>query len=112
MHLEGRATLPLLSRGMASEALGTGFLLIAVVGSGIVGERLAGGNVALALLVNALATAAALFALIEWLEPLFNERLETRDGRMLVPTRPGLGLSLSDQVKPWTAQQVEVGKRP
>ena len=48
----------------------------------------------------------------EWLEPLFNERLETRDGRMLVPTRPGLGLSLSEQVKPWTAQQVEVGKRP
>ena len=29
----------------------------------------------------------------EWLEPLFNERLEIKDGRMLVPTRPGLGLS-------------------
>ena len=70
MHLEDRATLPLLSRGMAAEALGTGFLLIAVVGSGILGERLAGGNVALTLLVNALATASALFALIEWLEPL------------------------------------------
>jgi hypothetical protein len=39
--------------------LGTGFLLIAVVGSGILGERLSGGGAELALLVNALATAAA-----------------------------------------------------
>jgi L-alanine-DL-glutamate epimerase-like enolase superfamily enzyme len=48
----------------------------------------------------------------EWLEPLFNERLEIKDGRMLVPTRPGLGVSMSEQVKAWTAQQVEVGRRP
>lgn len=48
----------------------------------------------------------------EWLEPLFNERLETRDGRMLVPTRPGLGVSLSDQARAWTREQVEVGIRP
>ncbi|QXH94965.1 mandelate racemase/muconate lactonizing enzyme family protein [Pseudomonas ogarae] len=47
----------------------------------------------------------------EWLEPLFNERMETRDGRMLVPTRPGLGLSLSDRVAGWTANQAEFGKR-
>lgn len=40
----------------------------------------------------------------EWLEPLFNERIEIKDGRMLVPTRPGLGLSLSDQVKVWTRE--------
>jgi len=40
----------------------------------------------------------------EWLEPLFNERLEIRDGRMLVPNRPGLGLSLSDQARAWTRQ--------
>jgi glycerol uptake facilitator-like aquaporin len=53
-----------------AEALGTGFLLIAVVGSGILAERLAAGNVAIALLANALATAAALYALIEWLAPL------------------------------------------
>ena len=38
----------------------------------------------------------------EWLEPLFNERLELEDGRMMVPTRPGLGLSLSDQALAWT----------
>ncbi|MEX0164219.1 mandelate racemase/muconate lactonizing enzyme family protein [Pseudomonas brassicacearum] len=48
----------------------------------------------------------------EWLEPLFNERMETRDGRMLVPTRPGLGLSLSERVAGWTANQAEFGKRP
>ena len=35
----------------------------------------------------------------EWLEPLFNERLEIKDGRMLVPTRPGLGVTLSEQSK-------------
>ncbi|UFH48082.1 L-talarate/galactarate dehydratase [Pseudomonas sp. KNUC1026] len=47
----------------------------------------------------------------EWLEPLFNERLETRDGRMLVPTRPGLGLTLSEQVAGWTAQEATFGQR-
>ncbi|SOE46729.1 O-succinylbenzoate synthase [plant metagenome] len=47
----------------------------------------------------------------DWLEPLFNERLEIRDGRMLVPTRPGLGLSLSEQARAWTREKVEVGKR-
>lgn len=48
----------------------------------------------------------------DWLEPLFNERLEIRDGRMLVPTRPGLGLSLSEQARAWTQATAEVGKRP
>lgn len=47
----------------------------------------------------------------EWLEPLFNERLETCNGRMLVPTRPGLGLSLSERVAGWTAQEAEFGRR-
>lgn len=47
-----------------AEAIGTAFLLAAVVGSGIMAERLAGGNVALALLANAVATGAALLALI------------------------------------------------
>lgn len=44
----------------------------------------------------------------EWLEPLFNEKLDTRDGRMIVPTRPGLGLSLSERVAGWTAQATEI----
>jgi glycerol uptake facilitator-like aquaporin len=47
-----------------AEAIGTALLLAAVVGSGIMGERLAGGNVALALLANSLATGFALIALI------------------------------------------------
>ncbi len=46
----------------------------------------------------------------EWLDPLFNERLETRDGRMIVPDRPGLGFSLSDQAKGWTVDTFEVGR--
>jgi glycerol uptake facilitator-like aquaporin len=49
---------------MAAEAVGTALLLATVVGSGIMGERLAGGNVALALLANTLATGAVLVALI------------------------------------------------
>jgi L-alanine-DL-glutamate epimerase-like enolase superfamily enzyme len=48
----------------------------------------------------------------DWLEPLFNERLEIKDGRMLVPTRPGLGLSLSEQARIWTREQCELGQRP
>jgi L-alanine-DL-glutamate epimerase-like enolase superfamily enzyme len=48
----------------------------------------------------------------EWLEPLFNERMEIIDGRMVVPTRPGLGLSLSEQVAIWTRERVQIGKRP
>ena len=59
-----------LSRRLASEFLGTAFLVAAVVGSGSMGERLAGGNVAIALLANTIATAAALAALILTLRPI------------------------------------------
>src|SRR5947207_2369780 len=52
-----------LARRVAAEAVGTALLLAAVIGSGIMGERLAGGNVGLALLANTLATGAALVAL-------------------------------------------------
>ncbi len=51
-------------RSAAAEAVGTALLLAAVVGSGIMGERLAGGNTAIALLANSLATGFALIALI------------------------------------------------
>lgn len=57
----GQASLP---RRATAEALGTALLLAAVVGSGIMAERLAGGNVAVALLANTVAIAAALVALI------------------------------------------------
>ena len=54
---------------VASEFIGTAMLLATVVGSGIMGERLAGGNVAVALLANTLATGAALVALIATFSP-------------------------------------------
>jgi glycerol uptake facilitator-like aquaporin len=53
-----------LARRIIAEAVGTGLLLAAIIGSGIIGERLAGGNVAIAVLANTLATGAALLALI------------------------------------------------
>src|SRR5882672_1109607 len=59
-----------LPRRLAGEALGTAFLLIAVVGSGIMAERLAGGNAALALLANPIATGGALVALIVTFGPI------------------------------------------
>jgi glycerol uptake facilitator-like aquaporin len=57
-------------RPVLAEALGTALLLAAVVGSGIMAERLAGGNVAIALLANAIATGAALYALIVMFGPI------------------------------------------
>jgi glycerol uptake facilitator-like aquaporin len=65
-HLRARLT---------AEFLGTAFLVAAVVGSGIMGERLAGGNVAIALLANTIATGAALVALILTLGPISGAHL-------------------------------------
>jgi glycerol uptake facilitator-like aquaporin len=59
-----------LGRRAVGEATGTALLLAAVVGSGIMGDRLAGGNAALALLANTLATGAALVALILTFGPI------------------------------------------
>jgi glycerol uptake facilitator-like aquaporin len=53
-----------LAKRAAAECIGTSLLLVAIVGSGIMGEHLAGGNTAIALLANTIATAAALSALI------------------------------------------------
>jgi glycerol uptake facilitator-like aquaporin len=55
---------PVLARRFVAEALGTALLLATVVGSGVMAERLSGGNTALALLANTLATGAGLLALI------------------------------------------------
>jgi glycerol uptake facilitator-like aquaporin len=68
--VSAQAPRPDLPRRLAAEAVGTAFLLAAVVGSGIMGERLAGGNVAVALLANTLATGAALVALILTFGPI------------------------------------------
>src|SRR5215471_1413746 len=57
-------------RPIVSEFVGTALLLTAVVGSGIMGDRLSGGNVAIALLANTLATGAALVVLILTFGPI------------------------------------------
>jgi glycerol uptake facilitator-like aquaporin len=57
-------------QALSAEALGSGFLLAVVIGSGIMAERLAGGNAAVALLANALATVGGLYVLIEVFAPL------------------------------------------
>jgi glycerol uptake facilitator-like aquaporin len=59
-----------LKRKAASEVIGTAFLLATVIGSGIMGERFSGGNVAIALLANTIATGAALVALILTFGPI------------------------------------------
>ncbi len=64
-----------LARRLTAEFVGTAFLVAAVVGSGVMGERLAGGNVALALLANTIATGAALVALILTFGPISGAHL-------------------------------------
>jgi len=62
-------------RAIAAEFLGTALLLLAVTGSGIMGETLAGGNAAVALLANSLATAAALYVILSLLGPVSGAHL-------------------------------------
>ena len=59
-----------LARRLVAEGLGTALLLAAVVGSGIMGERLAGGNEAIALIGNTFPTGAMLIVLITALGPI------------------------------------------
>ena len=70
-----------LPRRLAGEALGTALLLAVVIGSGVMAERLAGGNVAVALLANTLATVGGLYILIEVFAPIsgahFNPAVST-----------------------------------
>ena len=91
-----------LGRRLAAEAVGTALLLAAVVGSGIMGERLAGGNVAVALLANTLATGAALVALILTFGAIsgahFNPAVTLADA-----SRGGLAWS---EVPPYVAAQI------
>jgi glycerol uptake facilitator-like aquaporin len=72
-----------LPRRLVAEAIGTGMLLAAVVGSGIMADRLSGGNDAIALLANTIATAAALIALILTFGPIsgghFNPAVSAAD---------------------------------
>lgn len=64
-----------LTRRLTAEFLGTAFLVAAVIGSGVMGERLANGNVALALLANTIATGAVLTAIILTFGPISGAHL-------------------------------------
>ena len=68
--VDGSHLMPSLARRIFAEWLGTAFLLAAVVGSGIMAQKLAGGNVALALLCNTIPTGAILVVLILIFGPL------------------------------------------
>ena len=91
-----------LPRRLAAEGVGTAMLLAAVVGSGIMGERLAGGNVAIALLANTIATGSTLVALILTFGPIsgahFNPAVTVADAAQH-------GLSWRD-VPPYIAAQL------
>lgn len=80
------AVQPSFARRLVAEGLGTALLLATVVGSGIMGERLAGGNVAIALLANALATGAGLAVFILVFGPIsgahFNPAVTLADASM------------------------------
>ena len=68
--LAPKPSTPSLSRRLLAEALGTAALLAVVIGSGVMAERLAGGNAAVALLANTFATVFGLYALIEAMAPV------------------------------------------
>jgi glycerol uptake facilitator-like aquaporin len=91
-----------LSQRIAAEFLGTGFLVAAVVGSGIMGDRLSGGNVAIALLANTIATGAALAVLILAFLPIsgahFNPVVSIAEAFRGGITRKEAGLYVSAQV--------------
>lgn len=93
----------MLRKRIAAECVGTALLLAAVVGSGIMGERLAGGNVAIALLANAIATGAALVAIILAFGPISGAHLNpvvtiadaTRNGLLWRDVLPYMGAQVT-----------------
>ena len=91
-----------LSRRLISEALGTAFLLAAVVGSGIMAQRLSGGNAALALLCNTLPTGAILTVLILMFGPLsgahFNPAVSIAFALRRELTRPDMAAYIVAQI--------------
>jgi len=89
-------------RSAVAEALGTALLLAAVVGSGIMGDRLSGGNIAIALLANTLSTGAALVALILTFGPIsgahFNPVVTLADAWLQPARWPRVPVYVSAQV--------------
>jgi glycerol uptake facilitator-like aquaporin len=92
-----------LSRRLTAEFTGTAFLVAAVVGSGVMGERLAGGNVAIALLANTIATGASLVVLILTFGPISGAQFNP--AVTLVDTIEG-GLSSMDAAGYMLAQSI------
>ncbi len=85
------------SRRIAAEALGTALLLAIVIGSGIMGERLAGGNVVIALLGNTIATGAGLVVLITIFGPISGAHFNPAVTLAFATLRQiGTGLALAD----------------
>ena len=78
---------------LLSEGLGTSLLLAVVIGSGIMGERLAAGNTAIALLANALATVGGLYVLIELFAPISGAHFNPAVS-LVIAARGGLPRSL------------------
>jgi glycerol uptake facilitator-like aquaporin len=92
-------TQPSLSKRVVAEMLGTALLVAAVVGSGIMGESLSAGNVAIALLANTIATGAALLALILTFGPISGAHLN-----------PVVTLSMTmRKLMPWSEATLYVG---
>jgi len=89
-------------REILAEAIGTALLLTAVVGSGIMAERLCGGNVGLALLANAIATGGALYALIVMFGPISGAHFNP----MVTLALAWRGLSGRDRVLPFLVAQI------
>lgn len=94
-----------LARSVAAEALGTALLLAAVVGSGIMAERLSGGNTGVALLANAIATGGALYALIILFGPVSGAHFNPAVTIALAAR----GLVGRDRVIPYAAAQIAGG---
>jgi len=89
---------------LTAEFLGSAFLVAAVVGSGIMGERLASGNVAIALLANTIATGAALLALILTFGPISGAHLNPA-----VPSPTQLSTVFLTEVcspNPWSVSRI------
>lgn len=82
-------------RALIAEALGTGLLVATVIGSGIMAERLSGGNVALALLANTIATGAVLYVLISLLAPVSGAQFNPVVTLLLEKDRPRLPIILA-----------------
>ena len=89
-------------REVAAEAIGTALLLVSVVGSGIMAERLSGGNVGLALLANAIATGGALFALIVTFAPVSGAHFNP----VVTLALAWRGLAMPSRVLPFLLAQV------